>query len=158
MDKDEIQTILDKHKLWLENKPGGVRANFGHTYLRRADLKYADLRYANFRYANLRYVDFGHADLRYVDFGYADLKYVDFGYADLRYVNLRNTNILTFQFNQHLAICTGERLTIGCKDMCLAEWICEYEHIGKYNRYTDLEIEMYGQFIKNCIEIAGRTS
>ena len=50
MDKNELEKILEAHKLWREDK-GGKRAN-----LRGADLSGADLRCANLRGANL---DFG---------------------------------------------------------------------------------------------------
>ena len=49
MDKKQIETILDLHRKWLYDEPGGERAN-----LRGANLLGANLRVANLRGANLR--------------------------------------------------------------------------------------------------------
>ena len=54
MKREELETILKNHKLWL-NHEGGERAN----------LQYADLRYADLRKADLRYADLRKADLDY---------------------------------------------------------------------------------------------
>ena len=53
INKEELKDILLKHKLWLDDEEGGVRAD-----LRSADLRDADLSDANLRYANLdkRYI------------------------------------------------------------------------------------------------------
>ena len=48
MNIEQIQKILDKHELWLEDKEGGGRAD-----LRRANLKGANLGGANLGGANL---------------------------------------------------------------------------------------------------------
>ena len=49
---DALKEILRKHLAWLNDDPGGEKAN-----LRYADLSYANLRSANLRYADLRYAD-----------------------------------------------------------------------------------------------------
>lgn len=116
-----LEEVLEKHKLWLENKPGGERA----------DLRWADLRWADLQGANLRW-------------------------ADLQGAYLQQTCVLTFQYQKDLAICTGERLTIGCEDRCLSEWADVYEEIGKKHDYTEEQIEAYGQFILICIEAASK--
>ena len=128
MTKQELDKILKDHKDWL-NSNGGVKAN-----LRGADLSLADLSWA---------------DLRGADLSWADLRG-----ADLRGADLRGADLLTFQFQQHQAYCTGERLIIGCEDRPLIEWASEYEEIGKKHKYTDLQIKMYGEFIKMCVEYA----
>jgi hypothetical protein len=48
MTKEELKEILDSHKKWLNDEPGGKKAD-----LRGADLSFADLRGANLRGANL---------------------------------------------------------------------------------------------------------
>ena len=127
--KQELKQILADHKIWLNNSSKGKKAD-----LRSADLRSADLRSANLSYANLR-----SANLRY---------------ADLSSANLSSANLLTFQYQQHQAYCTGERLIIGCFDKPLAEWVSDFENIGKDNGYTDMQIEMYGVFISMCVEHA----
>ena len=53
----EIRDILEKHKKWLNNKPGGERANLGGANLRGADLGGANLRDADLRDADLSDAD-----------------------------------------------------------------------------------------------------
>lgn len=77
MNTDELKTILEQHKLWLEDEGGA-----------RADLLCANLRCADLRRANLRC-----ADLRDADLQYANLQYADLQYANLRGANLRGANL-----------------------------------------------------------------
>ena len=44
--KEELERFLRKHKLWLENKEGGERANLKGANLEGADLKGANLDYS----------------------------------------------------------------------------------------------------------------
>lgn len=60
MTQEELQTILGKHKKWLNDVPGGERAD-----LAGADLECADLRGANLRGANLRGTNLKGADIDY---------------------------------------------------------------------------------------------
>jgi len=72
--------------------------------------------------------------------------------ANLLSANLRSADLLIFQWQRHVAICTGERLIIGCHDKPLIEWAANYEEIGKEAGYSDMQIKMYGKFIEMCIE------
>lgn len=74
----EIDEILRKHKLWLNGKISGERADFSY-----ADLSNADLRGANFYGADL-----SNADLSNVDFYGANLSG-----TDLRGANLSDTDL-----------------------------------------------------------------
>ena len=47
MNTDELKTILEQHKLWLEDN-GGERANLRGAYLRGANLRGADLDFAGY--------------------------------------------------------------------------------------------------------------
>ena len=62
MNKEELKEILDNHKKWLNDEPGGKKADLSF-----ADLCGADLRFANLRFANLRGADLRGADLRDAD-------------------------------------------------------------------------------------------
>ena len=55
--KDALSEILKKHLSWINDEPGGEKA----------DLSYADLRYADLSYANLSYADLSYANLSYAD-------------------------------------------------------------------------------------------
>ena len=68
MTQTELDEVLRLHKLWINHKAGGKRAN-----LRYADLTGADLRSANLRYADLIYADLTGADLAGADLAGANL-------------------------------------------------------------------------------------
>ena len=61
--KDALSEILKKHLSWINDEPGGEKADLSY-----ADLRYADLSYANLRYADLSYADLSCADLDYSAF------------------------------------------------------------------------------------------
>jgi len=88
MNTDELKTMLEKHKLWLDDEEGGKRAD-----LRDADLRGANLRGANLQYADLRDADLRGANLRGANLQYADLRDADLRDADLRGANLRGANL-----------------------------------------------------------------
>ena len=89
MDKNEIQEILEQHKLWL-NDNSGERIN-----LQGADLRGIDLREANLRGANLYSVWLDGADL-----SLADLSYTNLRDADLHNVNLCGANLHEAELNR----------------------------------------------------------
>ena len=89
MNRDELNKILDNHKLWLKtNGEQGERAD-----LRSADLRSADLRSANLSSADLRSADLRSADLRSADLSSADLRSADLRSADLRSADLRSADL-----------------------------------------------------------------
>ena len=51
--KRKLNSILNKHKMWLLNDPEGKRADLMGAYLAEANLREANLREANLREANL---------------------------------------------------------------------------------------------------------
>ena len=69
MTKDEIEAVLQKHRLWLSGDAGGECAN-----LTKADLSGAYLIGANLRGAYLTKADLTEADLRGADLTEADLR------------------------------------------------------------------------------------
>lgn len=118
MTNKELEQVLEKHELWLENKRGGVRANLGdadlrgldlyNANLRDADLHNADLYNANLSSVNLRGTNLRdanlcnvvlwnaklrRADLRNADLSGADLRNADLNSADLRNADLRGADI-----------------------------------------------------------------
>lgn len=60
MNEQELKTVLELHKKWLEGKEEGKRAN-----LRKSNLLWADLREADLQGADLREADLREADLDY---------------------------------------------------------------------------------------------
>ena len=88
MNKDELKTMLEQHRLWLEDNNSGKRAN-----LQYADLQYASLQYADLRGANLQRADLEGADLRYASLQYADMRGANLQYADLQYADLEGADL-----------------------------------------------------------------
>ena len=80
MEAEKLSKILELHKKWINNEPGGEQAN-----LRGADLRIADLRGADLWRADLRGADLRGADLRGADLEGADLEGADLKGANLDY-------------------------------------------------------------------------
>lgn len=64
MTKEQLNEVLEKHKKWLNDEPGGERADLYEADLYEADLYGANLYGANLRGADLRGADLYGADLR----------------------------------------------------------------------------------------------
>ena len=105
---DELQTILELHRKWLQSEPGGVRANLRGANLWRADLWGANLRGSDLKRAdlwganlwgadlwraNLWGANLKRADLRGANLWGADLEGADLEGADLRGANLWGANL-----------------------------------------------------------------
>ena len=75
--KEELNEILQKHKMWLNNDKGGERADLRGTDLKNADLRFADLKNADLRGADLSDANLRGADLRGADLRYADLTSIE---------------------------------------------------------------------------------
>jgi len=88
MNTDELKTILEQHKLWLDGD-GGERANLRGANLRGADLQGADLQGAYLRGADLQGADLRCANLRGANLRWANLRGANLRWADLRGANLR---------------------------------------------------------------------
>lgn len=98
MTQEELQTILEKHKKWLNNVPGGERANLEYANLagaslRDASLRDANLAGANLERANLRGANLAGANLERASLRGANLKDANLASANLRGVNLEYANL-----------------------------------------------------------------
>ena len=83
MTKEELGRILAAHKAWLNNEPGGNRAD-----LSEADLSEADLSEADLSWADLSWADLSGANLSWADLSWADLSGANLSGADLSWANL----------------------------------------------------------------------
>ena len=102
MTAKEIAEVLEKHKDWLEEKEGGVRAdlsganlyiaNLSWANLSGANLSWADLSGANLYLANLSGANLSRANLSGANLSRADLSGADLSGADLFWANLYRTN------------------------------------------------------------------
>lgn len=73
MTGEQLNSILEQHKKWLDSEKGGIRANLRGADLRRADLRRANLRGADLSYANLSGANLRDADLRGANLDYSCL-------------------------------------------------------------------------------------
>ena len=108
MTQAELNEILEKHKKWLNNEPGGERAdlshsdlscsnlsrcNLSHCNLSRCDLSFSNLSACDLRGSNLSYSDLSACDLRGSNLSYSDLSYSDLRYSNLSACDLRGSNL-----------------------------------------------------------------
>ena len=93
MTKEQLNEILEKHKKWLNDEPGGERANLWKANLQKANLRRADLRGANLRGADLREADLWGANLRGANLRGADLRGADLQGADLQEAVLQRADL-----------------------------------------------------------------
>ena len=93
MKQEELDKILELHKLWLNAKEDGAKANLREADLEGANLREADLTRADLTGANLREADLEGANLREADLTGANLTRADLEGANLRGDGLYGANL-----------------------------------------------------------------
>ena len=98
MDSEQLKDILTKHRAWVNDENGGVRADLKRAVLSNADLRGADLSDADLRRAvlsdaDLRRAKLSRADLSDADLSDADLRGADLSDADLSDADLRRAKL-----------------------------------------------------------------
>ena len=88
-----ISKILDLHEKWLNNEPGGERANLSDANLSGANLSFANLRGANLSFANLRGANLSGANLSGANLSFANLSDANLSGANLSGANLSFANL-----------------------------------------------------------------
>jgi hypothetical protein len=129
----KINEILEKHKLWLEGREGGVRANLSGKKLysknlqgvdlRNANIIDADLRDANLTGTDLRDANLTGTDLTNANLCCANLQGVDFRGANLRFANLTGTNLIIINLPIWEVYIYENTVRIGCKHHNHDEWL-----------------------------------
>ena len=101
-------------------------------------------------YANLRGADLSGANLEHTDLEGVNLEYVNLIDADLE-----STGVYFFRGPKHYGTYNSkdDKLYIGCQVHSLEYWLENYVAIGKKHRYTNKEIEVYGNWIKSLKEL-----
>lgn len=120
MDRNAMNEILRKHKLWLDGMTGGERADFRNKDLRWIDLDDTILCKADFRGADLQEARICRANLCGADFRGANLHYALLIDANLTDLKVDDT---TKWFALH---CPAEGAYIGYKK-CRGDLIVELE-------------------------------
>ena len=133
MKKEELEKILELHKMWLNDEEGGVRANLckadlSDANLCKADLIDVNLGGANLIGANLSGADLSGANLRETDLiganlretnliganlNGADLSGANLNGADLSGANLRETNLTNIEYNENTSFMALQCLEEG---------------------------------------------
>jgi hypothetical protein len=93
MNQNKLNEVLNLHKLWLQNKPEGERADLHDADLHGANLHGADLHEANLRWANLRWANLYEANLRGANLYGANLRSADLHGADLHGADLHDADL-----------------------------------------------------------------
>ena len=169
MDQTQLEECIRLHELWLDGSSGGVRAdlsganlsgaslwrtNLQHADLSRASLSGANLQHTDLSEANLQHTDLSRASLRYANLQHTDLSGANLSGADLKGTILEGKAVLSFQFERHAACFYGtDEIRIGCHTKTVADWLTQYKEVGQSEGYSGKQIEMYGNFIKQCAVI-----
>ena len=94
MERSRLEKVLELHKLWLEDKEGGSRADLSGANLRGANLSGANLSYANLSCANLSDADLSGANLSGAKNLLSAIAYIDanFERTDKGYIAYKTFN------------------------------------------------------------------
>ena len=112
MTQEELQTILEKHKKWLNDVPGGECANLIGTNLEGTNLGGANLGGANLEGANLK-----RANLKRANLICANLEGANLASANLEGANLEGANLEGANLKRANLICAnleGANLDYSC--------------------------------------------
>ena len=171
MTKEQLNEVLKQHKLWLNTKgEEGERVVLEDANLEGIDFSGSDLRVADLKGANLRYSDLTNVNLEGANLEYTDLRNAYLTSADLtgarlkgaclddicwNMAKLNNTGVYLFKSPRHDGIYNSkdDKLYMFRMTHSLDYWLQNYADIGKKHRYTDEEIEEYGQWIKSLKEL-----
>jgi uncharacterized protein YjbI with pentapeptide repeats len=94
--QEELEKILANHKLWLENKESGNRADLSGAYIEHdtLSLKNSDLRFALLISANLSGCDLSGANISRADLSGANFSACNLSEANLEYSDLSDSYLI----------------------------------------------------------------
>ena len=75
--KEELKTILEKHKLWLRQEDGGEKANLSGSNLSGSNLSWSDLSGSDLSGSDLRWSNLSESDLSGSDLSGSNLRWSD---------------------------------------------------------------------------------
>ena len=93
MTREELDRILAAHKAWLNNEPGGNRADLSGADLSGADLRRADMRGADLSGANMSGADMSGADMRGANMSGANMSGADMSGANMSWADMRGADL-----------------------------------------------------------------
>jgi hypothetical protein len=131
MTRDELNHILEQHRLWLAGN-GGKRANLSGANLSYTDLTDADLRGAILTCADLWRANLWRANLRCADLSGANLSGANLTDADLTDARLTGADlwgcignmreVKSMQIERWPVTYTADTLQIGCQRHPISKW------------------------------------
>jgi len=125
MTKTEINEILEKHKLWLEDKAGGIRADLKNTNLEEANLSFANLEEANLEGANLIGANLKSANLGGASLEEANLSCANLEGASLSCANLKGASLSFANLEEANLICANlEGASLSYASLSFTNLIC----------------------------------
>ena len=148
--KQELDKILDNHKLWLSSGgEKGERANLSSADLRSANLRSANLSYANLSSANLSYANLSSANLSSANLSSANLSSADLDYSafplwcgglDVHIDDRQATQLLYHLLrNVKYSKNTSAKLKRICKLKSLVKQANEFHRVDECGEITDDE-------------------
>ena len=88
-----------------------------------------------------------------VIFNHASLNGASLNRASLNGASLNHASGIYFsKFDMHIAYATRAGILIGCKWHSVNHWLKNYKEIGRNSEYSEIQIEMYGAWIKIVAE------
>ena len=124
------------------------RASLNDALLNRASLNGASLNHASLNHASLN-----HASLYGASLYGASLNHASLNGALLYGASLNDASGIYFsKFDMHIAYATSAGILIGCKWHSVNHWLKNYKEIGRNSEYSEIQIEMYGAWIKIVAE------
>jgi len=114
----------------IKRKDGSVVRTIDADSLRGADLRGADLRDADLQGADLRGADLQGADLRWA------------------YLGECKQYVAVIKASRNSIVAIDDDIRIGCQRMTLAEWLEQFEAVGREAGYTQQQIAEYGIYLK----------
>jgi uncharacterized protein YjbI with pentapeptide repeats len=119
MTQEEVNDVVRKHGLWLEEKEGGKRAIFVEKSLKRLDFRGANLASAHFYKSDLTGANFCASELSWATFYLSNFQHVNFSYSDLSFTVFEETDLFGVNLkcaNLHKAYLKGINLNEAILD------------------------------------------
>lgn len=140
MEQTKLNNVVRLHKLWLEGKPEGVRAD-----LSGADLSGANLSWANLSRANLSGANLSRANLFGANLSGANLSGAIFVIAN-QTLKVQG-NFTRVVGSMHDGYRVGDLLKIGCQEHSISHWLEHVRDIATEAGYTPEQVDEYEDIV-----------
>jgi len=177
-DQATVEAMLVLHRLWVDEQPGGVQANFSHMNISGLELQNRMLDYAIFYGTNASNTNFKASSLIGAIFWGTDLSGADLARANLEGVNFRSTNmadvnlwraqlqgcygnrseIKSFIFDRYPITYTANVIQAGCVQLSIPSWqSISVERLRKMDT-NDQAVVFWEKFGQTLLDIITNTS